>query len=304
MNQKGFSSILIILGVVVILGITGGMYYLGTKKSANTIPPSTPTTTFQSSPSATPFSASGASPTILPSSDASSLQKILSSKCQDYLYSGKEHIFGIKKDDLPVVIDTKKVNIITVNQTNIFACVQFDNKPNHSFVKIPISIYGYGFGEDYLSSPTIELLIYDSQSQEPSHGGYPSIGVYGKVIKDDGQEKLAINLSIGEVPIVYPNNTPVILTAEKKLRLASGEDIFVNLHALIIHGDDPRLVNIISKHSVSRGSGTDLDIEINDVEGGQNEIAQYFFGNLTNLKSPEKEKVEQIQKVLSAFTIK
>ena len=60
-KQKGFSSLIIILGIVMILGIASGAYYFGTKKSANSAPSPTPVVTSTSQPT------SVSQPTSIPS---------------------------------------------------------------------------------------------------------------------------------------------------------------------------------------------------------------------------------------------
>ncbi|MBI2597049.1 hypothetical protein HYW41_02745 [Candidatus Daviesbacteria bacterium] len=49
-NQKGFTPVLILLGAILITGIVGGAYYLGTQRSQ----PTSPTTTSQPTPTSNP----------------------------------------------------------------------------------------------------------------------------------------------------------------------------------------------------------------------------------------------------------
>lgn len=222
----------------------------------------------------------------------SSFQKLLINKC-NILEKVSPYWKQINRSELPIKLDGDKIFLSVVPDTSLANCDL--SNTYKSDVEIPFQIYGYDFGGD------LTLYVYDKQSEELGHGGPPRLGSYGTVIKNDGTSKYAVSFGFGEVPITYPFSTPVIISAEKKLHLSNGEDIYVSFNATLLHGDDPRLVNILSKYSVKRD---DKSVEITDTTNAEKEMVTTMFGDLNNLKSPEKEKFAQIENVLSAVSLK
>lgn len=86
MNQKGFASILIIVGVFILAGVVGGIYYLGSRKAVTTIPSPTSVITsknLQSTP--TPIQIPSPIATTTPTSTPKPTQNGTSSEDIKYL---------------------------------------------------------------------------------------------------------------------------------------------------------------------------------------------------------------------------
>lgn len=287
--KSKLSKWFIALVVILILLIVGGISAYVLNKNLVSKTQTIQQVTIKSTPTVTPR-LTGNNSLAFPRG-TTGFQKLLADNCKTV---EKDSILQeIDMSLLPIKIDSSVINLSVKRNPSIVSCEAWT--PYKVFVSIPFQIYGYDFGGD------IKLYLFDKQSEEPGHGGASWFQTSGIVIKDDGVSKYAVYFGFGEVPIVYPSSTPVIISAEKKIHLSNGEDVSVSFKTTLLHGDDPRLVNILSKYSVKRD---DKSIEITDTISAEKEMAAIIFGDLNNLKSPEKEKLAQVENALSAISAK
>jgi len=91
------------------------------------------------------------------------------------------------------------------------------------------------------------------------------------------------------------------MRGEKSLRLSNGETIYANYTSTAIDGDDARLVELLNNYS----EPSDFEPGARELtENPENEIKQKFFQDFSNLQTPEKNALTEIENVLKEITAK
>jgi hypothetical protein len=204
-----------------------------------------------------------------------SFQEILSSSCENIIISPTVSYFGIKEESLPVSLG-QPVNSLTCagEENSNFVSIEYDN---HN-----------------------QIHLYDNNSKELGHGGPSFLGSLSPLY-DDGQIKWSFIPGWNEVGCNKLDELGVTIRGERKLTLQSGETIFANTSKTAIDPGDSRLVDILKDNLEFSDCINDKIVKI---EGTEEKVKQRFFKNFDNLASPEKERVDEIRKILMAITPK
>lgn len=214
-------------------------------------------------------------------------QQILEKNCKK-IGNESSYFYGIDPDNLPISIDPSVITIV-LREKGTVVCAGPDT-PGHGYVFIEVQEGNV-------------LYLYDKNSEELGHGGPPFLGSYGNIMEEAGDIKLTVYLQGGHTgPGFEVGIIPVVARGEKRLRLSNGETIFVNTERTVIKADDPRLVNFLNQNSVEFDLGGGEITRI--YEGTDKEMVGRFFSDMAALESPEKEKIDEIKRVLNAITAK
>ncbi|OGH14278.1 MAG: hypothetical protein A2687_01480 [Candidatus Levybacteria bacterium RIFCSPHIGHO2_01_FULL_38_26] len=209
-----------------------------------------------------------------PTTQSFTFQKILEENCvHDNAVSGK-----ISTEKLPLIINTEIVNAAE------------------------LSCSSTGELNTWYAHKDSDFFIFDDSSKELGHGGISYFEPYGEGTTDQNGLRYYVYLQFGEGPLPI-GETSVNVRAIKELKISSDEITYVSTTEQVIEGDDPRLVNLLNQYSILSESYPGQK-EISDYEMAEEAISAQFFGNFDNLKSPEKEKIEKMKQLLSAFSEK
>ncbi len=291
--KPNFLKWLVVAIMILLLIIVGSIsaYFLNKNKIPKTSVTKKIITTSTKTPAASiPAEKPGTISPTINMDRLSDFQKLLIDKCI-YTKQGYNEFYQIKLTDLPIKINNKSINLWVTTDPTMENCIL--SNPGKSYVSIPFGIYGYDFPSKE------ELYILDNQSEELGHGGPSFLKPYGTILKDDGTIKITAYFNFGEVPIAYPFSVPVYISAQKKIITSNNNIVYVIFQTELLHGDDPRLANIINKYSTPRDNNS---FEITNTTQADKDMISAIFGDLNNLKSPEKEKLQQVEKILSAVS--
>lgn len=218
-------------------------------------------------------------------------QDILNKSCKSY-----DNFSGIELEKLPIKLNTDKIKIIyKYEKQGVFLCWQIPN--NSSYVSIR-------YTDNLLEDSENLLNIYDENSEELGHGGYPYLKQVGKTIKSNDYIKLNIYLNVSEIGTAI-GRSGVMLRGEKTLTLPNGETIFVNTTREIIRADDPQLITLLKKYAQNPKEPftTEKEKIVDDREGAETEIINIFFGDPQNMRATELGKIVFIEELLSSMSV-
>lgn len=269
--QKGSGAIYLLLGLLIVILITSGAYFL-VKNTEQTKGPAS------NSPQ------NEAQTDLVKSADT--FQNILTKYCKKIDLGPGAYFNGLQPDNLPVSIDYSEVKVKLREQETI-PCALEPNSQGYVFVELEDSTKGI-------------INIYDKYSKELGHGGPPILGSFDNVVKSEGVIKFSFALSGGEGPPII-GAVPVIIRGEKQLKLTGGEIIYINYTKIAIAGKDKRLVDLLNKYSKpSEFEPASQELASLPIE----EVKSLFFSDFYNLQSPEKEAVTEITRILNAVSAK
>ena len=203
---------------------------------------------------------------------SSSFQQLLDAHCEKQ---------DLTVDDLPILVDQ---NIVEVNKMILFCT----SNPETSYVKVNFN------NND-------SLYLYDDFSEELGHGGEPSLGTVGPIIKDDKDVKVSFFLFDSEFTF-FVKRTRMYGRGTKKLLLDNGQNVYASYTHLLIDNGDPRLVGILERYSTPVDEGSN-DLSLSK-EGYDQAVYNTFFSDLSNLKEPEKTAINQLEQILGAVNAK
>lgn len=149
------------------------------------------------------------------------------------------------------------------------------------------------------------FAVYDDKSKELGHGGPPVLGNLGTTISSDSGMVISFyrEQDIG----TYIGTEGIGIRAVKTLKWPDGTNLYVDTTTEAIPGDDQRLTTILNKYAV-KGSDelTKGQMVVDDTKTDQvmADIKNAFFSDMQNLASPEKDKIQAIQVLLSDFLMK
>ncbi len=279
-KKVGVSKLMKKIGFVLVMFIYSiGILYLGFRIGQTSLPISPGTKIEETQNSQT-----------VPLKKETYFQKILKTHCRN-----SDNFSGIELDNLPVKVDTNKIEIIYERkEQGTIICWSPPN--NTGYVSIR---YHDNLSKD-LENDQI-LFVYDGNSEELAHGGYPFLGQIGKTIKSSGSVKLNVYLNSSEIGPVIGQNS-VNLRGEKTFELPGGETIFVNTTRDIIRADDPRLITLLKKYAQNPKEGISSEKEkiVDDRDGAEEEIFSKFF---LNIQTPEKEVLESVEDLLGSVSL-
>lgn len=260
------------LGLTLLVSVT---YWYGTRRAQQ---PREPKVVSQPSPSEPAVGNVGIEPTPRP--PKSSFQNLLSEQCKKF---GDSVDVGV----LPVVVDESVLDVRSV-------MCRGDSVINAGYVQV-----SYGDGET--------LNLYDEYSKELGHGGSPFLGTYRKSIKETADVRLSIYFARPDGGPALVGDVAVIVRGQKKIRLRSGETIFINAEHVAIEGDDPRLVAVLDKYSRESDRVAGRREIINDIyedliDAAEVGIVKRFFDDLAILGDPERGNIRKLENILDTVT--
>ena len=142
------------------------------------------------------------------------------------------------------------------------------------------------------------LQIYDTTSNELGHGGPPFLGQIGSNIYNTGNITINAYLGFGEGPALL-GDLAVQIRGEKKFITTTDESISVNLSAIAIPGNDPRLIEYLKPYSKEDG----FDKPVIDSENlNIDALINNYFKPSATINTPEFFALEKMKKELNAIT--
>ncbi len=206
---------------------------------------------------------------------AESFQDILAKNCNTSI--GKIDI-----DVVPLKVDWDALKSLGVTKPETFSCGK--DVAEAGYTLLPVS----------------GVYVYSMHTVATAFGGTPDPELIGSIIKDDGTVKIVVFLRLGEGPRIV-GTLPVVILGEKKLSLTNGEIIYAGYELTAIEPTDPRLVNLLNKHSQPYYKE---ERELLSTIDRNQLIKNNFFSNLNKLGPSEKKALDEIELVLDAVTAK
>ena len=276
--------LLILLFLILVAGITGYLFLQNQQLKKQLLPENKTTTSSPIEQLITTPEESLPQATI----QGPSFQEILGSFCQHIILSSNVSFDGIKLENLPITIN-QSVLPINLREEETISCISEEGTPKSGFAFLE-------YGDHRL------LNLYDSNSKELAHGGQAFFGSRPVIIKDDGTIKWSMSLNWSEGGCPEPKEMAIVVRGERKLNLTTGEIIFANTDMQVVDPGDSRLMTALQtklKDSTCEPGKKEVVYE------GTNELAkEKFLNNLDQLASPEKERVDQLRKILMAISPK
>ncbi len=218
-----------------------------------------------------------------------SFQEILASYCQNITLSPTVSFYGIKLENLPISIN-QTIIPITLREQDTIACMIDDQNANKA------GSVDLEYGDHQ------RIRLYDQNSEEGGHGGQAFFGSRPIIIKDDGTIKWSMSLNWSEGGCPDPSEMAVIVRGERKLNLSTGETIYINADAQAVDPGDTRLLAVLqtkTKDSTCEPGKKEVIYDGTDVL-----VKEKFLNNLDQLAAGEKERVDQLRKILMAISPK
>lgn len=216
--------------------------------------------------------------------ESSDFQQYLSNNCKN-----NKNTVTISIDFLPIVVNTKKVQLINDDSRGKIICWMGgdDNGNLVSYLQVP-----YTDDNQIIKTYT----IYDQYSKEVGHGGSPAIGNLGVTILDHNNITLSIYVPNGEsgAAIGY---TPVFIRGVRLLQTKSGQPWYVSTSIMAIKEDDPKLISLLKQYGQDVGGcpAAGCGWEVTDFSGAEKAVAKEFFGDMNHLSPDVSSAVEQIE---------
>lgn len=223
-------------------------------------------------------------PTLTPAS-ITSFQTAL----QNYCIDGK-----IPTETLPIYInyDILKVRLDKDIFDHFFSGQAQEQKISCVYEK---NTGGYAYLGDNGNGGIIQ--IFDEQSPDPACMGCAGF---------TNGEKEGIRLTDEYSLHILPPGSDAPMTTEnisvqgmvtKSLTVKDKQEVYINSSVNLIDSEDVRLQNLLSKYKNDSDLGTKSD-EI------QKDILSAFFSQISSLQEPEKSRLQNLQNILDAFTVK
>lgn len=274
--------LLVLLFLALVAGITGYLFLQNRqlRKQAQTEQKTTAST--PTDQTATVFEETQLPVTV----QGPSFQEILASYCQDITLSPTVSFYGIKLENLPIAIDQSALPI-NLREQDTIACMIDDQNANKSgSVEIE-----YG---DHR-----RINLYDQNSVEGGHGGQAFFGSRPVIIKDDGTIKWSMSLNWSEGGCPEPKDMAIVVRGERKLNLITGETIFANTDIQAVDPGDTRLMAVLQ--TKTKDSTCEPGKKEVMYDGTDELVKERFLSNFDKLASPERERVDQLRKILMAI---
>jgi hypothetical protein len=266
-SEKGFIVVILLFIICVVVLIGGGWYFL--QQSPNKFS--------QFETKGTP----GDENTV----SGSSFQEILTENCQTKKVSATVETTTIALSSLPLNFDK---NLFVIKENDPLAITCSAQSKGQNFVNLE-------YNADY------RMLIYDTNSVEPGHGGPSMFGSLGTLIKEQNNISIYAYLGAGEGP-TFLGEVPLVVRGIKKVTLKNGGIVYLITNREMLDSADPLLVKYLQKYA-SPSADTPGQTQVNFIEAEKN-LKSGLFADMTKLNTAQKEAIAFLESFLGGVTPK
>ena len=216
-----------------------------------------------------------------------SFQEILAQNCQKISLGPGAYFYGIAPSMLPIAINSS--TSLKYRGENTLACAGDPAILNSQYITME-------------TTDGISANLYNRDSKEGGHGGYPFLGSLPNQIGEKNGISFSISLNWPDGGCASPEYLAVKIRGVKNLKLTNGETVFINTLATAVKEGDPNLMTILNKNLQT----CEIDPGRKEVrgEGIEEEIKKAYFSDLNNLAPNENQIIEKISAFLNSISPK
>lgn len=222
---------------------------------------------------------------------ASPFQKYLIEKCKPVFhqedYGGGWYAYEIENKDLPFAVNDSKF------PKKVWQCM-FTGKQNYS---------GERDGSGYLKYEDWNYFVYDDESVEAGHGGYPGIGKPGPLIKNSNNVSIRFVMNFEGPAVIQYLEITGRFTKELSY---NGKPIFLNVFVELFPDHNQRLMDLLDKYSKEESVGREMEkvVDWDKISSDQFDqlIKNEFFSDMNNLPEPQKKAIKETEALLESIT--